>query len=104
MRGCRTLSIGYNSFFAGDPPSLASAWQAHERLAQALLQLSIAPHQFQKTNRIAQWTNLADLIGVNSCDRDRLNPVAFSAGDDENLRVIIESVSAAKQLWNQLAM
>jgi hypothetical protein len=70
MRGCRTLSIGYNSFFAGDPPSLASAWQPHERLTEPLLQSSIATHQFQKAERIAQWTNLADLIGINRCDCD----------------------------------
>ena len=71
-----------------------------ERLAEPLLQFSIAPHQFEKANRIAQWTNFAHLIGVNSRDWDRLDPVAFTAGDDEYFGVVIESVSTAKQSWN----
>jgi hypothetical protein len=67
-----------------------------ERLTESLLQFPIAPHQFEKTNRIAHWTNLTHLIGVNSRDWDRFNPVAFAAGDDERFGVVIESVSAAK--------
>jgi hypothetical protein len=67
-----------------------------ERLTEPLLQSSIAPHQFQKANRIAQWTNFAHLIGVNSRDWDRFNPVAFTAGDDEHFGIVIESVSAPK--------
>jgi hypothetical protein len=82
-------------FFAEDRLRLASARQARLRL-----QFSITPHQFQKANRIAQWTNLAHLIGVNSCDRDRLNPVAFAAGDDEHFGVVVETVPSPKQLRN----
>ena len=42
----------------------------------------IAPHQFEKANRIAHRMDLAHLIGVNGCNRDRLDLVACAAGDD----------------------
>lgn len=40
------------------------------RLTEPFLRFSITPHQFQKAKCIAQWPNLADLIGINSGDRD----------------------------------
>ena len=48
--------------------------------------------------------NLAHLVGVNSRDWDRFDPVTFTAGDDEHFSLVLEPVSAAKQLWNQLSI
>ena len=48
--------------------------------------------------------NLADLVGIYGRDRNRLNPVAFTAGNDERFSLVIESVAAAKQVWNYLSM
>ena len=45
-------------------------------------QLSITPHQFEKANRIAHRMDLTHLIGVNGCNRDRLDLVACATGDD----------------------
>ncbi len=63
----------------------------------------IAPHQFEKANRIAHRMDLTHLIGVNGCNRDRLDLVACAAGDDEHFGLIIESMSAAMQMWGQIA-
>ena len=48
--------------------------------------------------------NLAHLIGVNGGNWDRLDLVAFAAGDDEHFRFVIETVPAAEQRRNQLSI
>src|SRR5438034_5284273 len=62
----------------------------------------VAPNQIEKTKRVAHGMDVAHLIGVNSRNRDWFDPVAFAAGDNEHFCVVIESVSPAKQLRNQL--
>jgi hypothetical protein len=67
-------------------------------------QLSIAPHQFEKAERVPHGMNLAHLISVNCRDWDGFDPVTFAAGDYEHFSFVIESMAATKQLGNQLPM
>ena len=85
-----------SALHVSSPENRENEKQHHERLTELLLKFPVAPHQFQKPNRVAQWTNLAHLIGVNRRDWDRYNPIAFSTGDDEHFRVVIESVPSAE--------
>ena len=67
------------------------------------LQFPIAPHQFEKANRVAKRMNLADLVGINSCDWHRLDLVASATGNNEHFGLVIVSVSAAKEVRDQLS-
>ena len=71
--------------------------------ARSSLQLSIAPHQIEKAKRVAKWMNLANLIAINSCDWHRLDLVASATGNYEHFGLVIVSVSAAKEVRDQLS-
>ena len=63
----------------------------------------IALHQFEKAKRVAHRMNLADLVGINSCDWHRLDLVASATGNNEHFGLVIVSVSAAKEVRDQLS-
>ena len=65
---------------------------------------SIATHKFEKAKSVAHWTNVAHFVGVNSCDRDGFDLIAFAAGNHEHFSFVIETLPAAKQLRNQLSI
>src|SRR5205814_4575894 len=58
-------------------------WQASGScFGDAPLRFPIPPHHCKKTDRIAPGMDLADLVGIHGRDWDRLDLIAFTAGDD----------------------
>ena len=58
----------------------------------------------KKRMRVAHRMDAADFIAVNGADRDRFDPAAFAAGDDQHFGFVVEALRALEQIRNQAAV
>jgi len=69
---CRLVFMSAIAGFAGTVKYLGEQQPCRLRVRgqHLAIHFSITPHQFQKAQRVAHGMDLADLVGVNSCDWD----------------------------------
>ena len=68
------------------------------------LQFPIPSHQFEEADGVARGMDAADFVGVDGADEDGFDAKTFATGDEEHLGFVIETVGAAEQLGDEIAM